>query len=467
MSSLSSTVSSIKFSSSLNSTIQPRPSSGSQIDSGRPTFSAEPEPFARTLQNQINNAPQSGPRPPGLDQRERSASREPQREAPRETPRSERPREIEPKRNTAAARQEAAREPASTSQPAASGQDAGKAGAPAGSDAANASQAQAGGTTNTAANTADATDAASSDAAAAAAVAAAAAAAAAAAEAAAAQTGNPDAATLAGLPAAFAALNQAIAETAPPEGDDLLDGGSGQKTLQTSGLLPKTDARVLSDAGTGAGVEADAAGKTAAQARQPLAAVFAERFGAAGGGAARDEAGVKSLSATAGNAAQPHGAHVFNLLRPLAGTPQTAPQLPVHTAAGAQAWAEDVGNQVRWMLGRAESKAELVLTPANLGKLEVSISLTGDQTTAQFVASSQAARDALEQAMPRLREILQQAGIQLGEANVSTAGDQPAQGDGGRSGGRGGGDGQLSEAGNESSPAQWLRRHDGMVDTFA
>lgn len=467
MSSLSSTVSSIKFSSSLNSTIQPRPSSGSQIDSGRPTFSAEPEPFARTLQNQINNAPQSGPRPPGLDQRERSASREPQREAPRETPRSERPRESEPKRNTAAARQEAAREPASTSQPAASGQDAGKAGAPAGSDAANASQAQAGGTTNTAANTADATDAASSDAAAAAAVAAAAAAAAAAAEAAAAQTGNPDAATLAGLPAAFAALNQAIAETAPPEGDDLLDGGSGQKTLQTSGLLPKTDARVLSDAGTGAGVEADAAGKTAAQARQPLAAVFAERFGAAGGGAARDEAGVKSLSATAGNAAQPHGAHVFNLLRPLAGTPQTAPQLPVHTAAGAQAWAEDVGNQVRWMLGRAESKAELVLTPANLGKLEVSISLTGDQTTAQFVASSQAARDALEQAMPRLREILQQAGIQLGEANVSTAGDQPAQGDGGRSGGRGGGDGQLSEAGNESSPAQWLRRHDGMVDTFA
>ena len=224
---------------------------------------------------------------------------------------------------------------------------------------------------------------------------------------------------------------------------------------------------MLSDAGTGSGVEADAAGKTAAQARQPLAAVFAERFGAAGGGAARDEAGVKSLSATAGNAAQPQGAHVFNLLRPLAGTPQTAPQLPVHTAAGAQAWAEDVGNQVRWMLGRAESKAELVLTPANLGKLEVSISLTGDQTTAQFVASSQAARDALEQAMPRLREILQQAGIQLGEANVSTAGDQPAQGDGGRSGGRGGGDGQLSEAGNESSPAQWLRRHDGMVDTFA
>jgi flagellar hook-length control protein FliK len=114
-----------------------------------------------------------------------------------------------------------------------------------------------------------------------------------------------------------------------------------------------------------------------------------------------------------------HGA--MHLLRHAPATQPATPQLPVHTPAGQQGWAEDVGNQVRWMLGRAESKAELVLTPPNMGKLEVSINLAGDQTTAQFIASSQAARDALERAMPQLREALQQAGIMLGDANVSTS----------------------------------------------
>ncbi len=151
-----------------------------------------------------------------------------------------------------------------------------------------------------------------------------------------------------------------------------------------------------------------------------------------------------------------------------AGVGQGGLQLPVATPAGREAWAEDVGNQVRWMLGRAESKAELVLTPPNMGKLEVSITLNGDQTTAQFVASSQAARDALEQALPRLREILQQAGISLGQTNVSTSGEQGAGSEGSRHGARSGRGTETSADTSEgASRSTWLRQHDGMVDTFA
>lgn len=152
---------------------------------------------------------------------------------------------------------------------------------------------------------------------------------------------------------------------------------------------------------------------------------------------------------------------------------QQLTQLPVNTPAGQRAWASEIGNQVSWMLGRNESKAELVLTPPSLGKLGVSIQVNGDQTTAHFVAATQAARDALEQAMPRLREVLQQAGINLGQTNVSTSGDQQRAHDGGGNEQRGGwgrhDGGDAGTSGIAAAPAtsSWVRSGNGVIDTFA
>ena len=146
------------------------------------------------------------------------------------------------------------------------------------------------------------------------------------------------------------------------------------------------------------------------------------------------------------------------------------PQLSVPTPAGQPAWAEDVGGRLVWMVGRSESKAEIVLTPPTLGKLEVSIQVGAEQTTAHFVAATSAARDALEQAMPRLREVLQQAGINLGETNVSTSGEQQARQ---HAAGRHGGSRSTSAAIGALEPArapaasQWVRGGTGVVDTFA
>jgi flagellar hook-length control protein FliK len=148
------------------------------------------------------------------------------------------------------------------------------------------------------------------------------------------------------------------------------------------------------------------------------------------------------------------------------------PQLPVHSPAGQRVWAEDVGNRMMWMVGRHESKAELVLSPAHLGKLEVSIQMNGDQTTAHFVAATSAARDALEQAMPRLREILQQAGINLGQTNVSTSGDQRSQQDGASGNARNGRGSRAEIASTDGLLATvaatgWTHMGRGIVDTFA
>lgn len=275
-----------------------------------------------------------------------------------------------------------------------------------------------------------------------------------------------DPAALAGLPAAIAAL--LAGRQAPPSGDTgaeaplLATDGKG-RALQNSTLLPKTD---VAAEGGGRGVFTPA---FALQGRELAAAVIGAR-GAASGQALQALQGEPGSAANLqpGQALPAHGP--THLLRHAPATQPAMPQLPVHTPAGQEAWAEDVGNQVRWMLGRAESKAELVLTPPNLGKLEVSINLNGDQTTAQFIAANQAARDALERAMPQLREVLQQAGIMLGDANVSTS-QQGAGGEGQEGRGRDSGRGEAGSAGElagaSGSAGVWLRQQQGMVDTFA
>lgn len=167
------------------------------------------------------------------------------------------------------------------------------------------------------------------------------------------------------------------------------------------------------------------------------------------------------------NFAAIHAAALANLQ---GSTSPTAPApVPMHVAtpAGSPGWPEEVGNRVSWMVGQAESHAELTLTPPQLGKVEVSITVSGDQTSAQFVAATPAARDLIEQSLPRLREILEQSGINLGQADVGTSG-QPGDPERGPRGSqwKGGGNTDEGLVANAAS-AQWARRGEGLVDTFA
>lgn len=105
-----------------------------------------------------------------------------------------------------------------------------------------------------------------------------------------------------------------------------------------------------------------------------------------------------------------HAAHVANVAVPVT--------RDVRTPVASPQWSNDVGNQVSWMVSRRESHADLVLNPPQLGRIEVSISLNGDQATANFVSPNADVRDALQGSLPRLREILADAGVFLGQANI-------------------------------------------------
>ena len=91
----------------------------------------------------------------------------------------------------------------------------------------------------------------------------------------------------------------------------------------------------------------------------------------------------------------------------------------VDSTVGTTAWKSDVANNVVWMANQGHSHADLVLTPPELGRIGISLSVSGDQATATFVSASPAVREALEYAMPRLRDVLADAGVTLGQTQVS------------------------------------------------
>ncbi len=137
----------------------------------------------------------------------------------------------------------------------------------------------------------------------------------------------------------------------------------------------------------------------------------------------------------------------------------------VATPLGTPGWSEDVGNKLVWMAGADHQQADLVLTPPNMGRIEVSITVKNEQATANFVAANSEVRDALEQSLPRLREMFANVGISLGQANVSgesSAGQQSGRENRGRR--YAGVDGVA--AASPMAPAPRSRVGNGMVDTF-
>ncbi|HRK78859.1 MAG TPA: flagellar hook-length control protein FliK, partial [Thiobacillus sp.] len=94
---------------------------------------------------------------------------------------------------------------------------------------------------------------------------------------------------------------------------------------------------------------------------------------------------------------------------------------------GTTAWGQALGEKLVWMTAGAQQTASLTLNPPNLGPLQIVLNVSNDQATASFFSAQPEVRQALEAAMPKLREMMDEAGIQLGQATVSA--DTPRQND--------------------------------------
>jgi flagellar hook-length control protein FliK len=87
--------------------------------------------------------------------------------------------------------------------------------------------------------------------------------------------------------------------------------------------------------------------------------------------------------------------------------------------AGSVAWFDELGRGLSWQVGEGLSEARLRLNPAELGSLDVQVRVTERGTEVHFVAPHPQARELLEQGLTRLRESLEQQGLQFADASVS------------------------------------------------
>jgi len=71
--------------------------------------------------------------------------------------------------------------------------------------------------------------------------------------------------------------------------------------------------------------------------------------------------------------------------------------------------------------------ARLRLTPAHLGPLEIHISVEDDRAQVWFGTQHSQTRDALESALPRLREMFAEQGLELTQADVEDQSDRQEQ----------------------------------------
>jgi len=138
----------------------------------------------------------------------------------------------------------------------------------------------------------------------------------------------------------------------------------------------------------------------------------------------------------------------------------------VSSPVGSTAFNDEVGGKVTWMASQKVQSASLQITPEHMGPVEVRISMQDGATSVAFSANHADTRAALEQALPRLREMFATQGLTLSDASVSQQsprGQPQKQGVAalGASGGAAAEDDSTSSIGAVSSARL------GLLDTYA
>ncbi len=116
-------------------------------------------------------------------------------------------------------------------------------------------------------------------------------------------------------------------------------------------------------------------------------------------------------------------APVVNLATATPAAATTAPVMPAQApllqpASAGVGYGDELGASVVWMAEQRVGHAQLQVTPDHLGPIEVRLQLDGARVHAEFYSAQPEVRHALEASLPRLRDLLGQQGLQLGQADV-------------------------------------------------
>lgn len=157
-----------------------------------------------------------------------------------------------------------------------------------------------------------------------------------------------------------------------------------------------------------------------------------------------------------------------------AGAAASAHALAPHV--GTADWTEALSQKVVFLSNAHQQSAELTLNPPDLGPLQVVLRVADNHAHALFVSQHAQVREAVEAALPKLRDAMEAGGLGLGSATVSDGGFASSQQNpqqtfaGGQSSRRGNGapsaDGAAADAARPAATVATQSRA-GLVDTFA
>jgi flagellar hook-length control protein FliK len=82
-------------------------------------------------------------------------------------------------------------------------------------------------------------------------------------------------------------------------------------------------------------------------------------------------------------------------------------------------WKQELGERIIWMHSKSMPAAEIRLNPQHLGPISVRIDMQNDQANIAFTAQHAAVREALDAALPKLKEMLNAQQLNLGDVNIA------------------------------------------------
>lgn len=124
------------------------------------------------------------------------------------------------------------------------------------------------------------------------------------------------------------------------------------------------------------------------------------------------------LPAPPAHAASVAQAALLQATQTAAPTPAPTVHMALPGPVGTPLWREEFAASVNLFATQGVASAELRVQPAELGPIQVSIRIEGGEASIACSAQHAQTRQALEDALPRLREVLESNGISVGNASV-------------------------------------------------
>lgn len=90
----------------------------------------------------------------------------------------------------------------------------------------------------------------------------------------------------------------------------------------------------------------------------------------------------------------------------------TTTQLSIDVPIQDQRWQKAFSQRVVWSVGNVQS-AQLRINPAELGRIDIQVNVEHDKANVVFATQHGAVKDVIEQALPRLRDMLADQGVEL------------------------------------------------------